>query len=117
MIRIDNRYGTIEVSQEYFRHLVGEAVSSCYGVVGMARKGVRTGLRAMLSRTSRVEDSVRVRNEGERLVVDIHIEVVFGMNISAIAKSIVNKVRYTVEEATGLTVKKVNVFVDGIQPE
>ena len=64
-----------------------------------------------------IEDGIRVRNEGDRLVVDIHIEVVFGMNISAIAKSIVNKVRYTVEEATGLTVKKVNVFVDGIQPE
>lgn len=116
MIRIDNRFGTIEISQEYFRHLVGEAVSSCYGVVGMVR-GPRKGLRAMFSRGPQVEDGVRVRNEGDRLVVDIHIEVVFGMNISAIAKSIVNKVRYTVEEATGLTVKKVNVFVDGIQPE
>ena len=116
MIRIDNRFGTIEISQEYFRHLVGEAVSSCYGVVGMS-KGARKGLRAMFSRGTQVEDSVRVRSEGNSLVVDIHIEVVFGMNISAIAKSIVNKVRYTIEEATGLTVKKVNVFVDGIQPE
>ena len=117
MIRIDNRYGTIEISQNYFRHIIGEAVSSCYGVVGMVRKGTRKGLRAMLSRKALIEDGVRVRNEGERLVVDIHIEVVFGMNIAAIAKSIVNKVRYTVEEATGLTVKKVNVFVDVIQPE
>lgn len=116
MIRIDNRFGTIEITQEYFRHLVGEAVSSCYGVVGMS-SGPRKGLRAVFSRGNQVGDSVRVRNEGDRLVVDIHIEVVFGMNISAIAKSIVNKVRYTIEEATGLTVKKVNVFVDGIQPE
>ena len=116
MIRIDNRFGTIEITQEYFRHLVGEAVSSCYGVVGMS-SGPRKGLRAVFSRGNQVQDSVRVRNEGDRLVVDIHIEVVFGMNISAIAKSIVNKVRYTIEEATGLTVKKVNVFVDGIQPE
>lgn len=117
MIRVDNRYGTIEISQDYFRHIIGEAVSSCYGVVGMVRKGTRKGLRAMISRQAMVEDGIRVRNEGERLVVDLHIEVVFGMNIAAIAKSIVNKVRYTVEEATGLTVKKVNVFVDGIQPE
>jgi len=29
----------------------------------------------------------------------------------------VNKIRYTVEEATGLSVKKVNVFVDGIKGE
>ena len=117
MIRIDNRYGTIEVSQEYFRHLVGEAVSSCYGVVGMVSKSPVKGLRAILGRSTPATDGVRVRSEGDRLVADIHIEVVFGMNISAIAKSIVNKVRYTIEEATGLTVKKVNVFVDGIQPE
>lgn len=117
MIRVENRYGTIEISQNYFRNLIGNAVSSCYGVVGMVRKGTRKGLRAMLSRKSLVEDGIRVRTEGDRLVVDVHIEVVFGMNIATIAKSIAHKVHYTVEEATGLTVKKVNVFVDGIQPE
>ena len=117
MIRIENRYGTIEVSQEYFRYLVGDAVSSCYGVAGMVRNGPRQGLRSILTRRTHVDDGVRVRSEGDQLVVDIHIQVVFGMNISAIAKSIVHKVRYTIEEATGLTVKKVNVFVDSIQPE
>ena len=39
----------------------------------------------------------------------------YGVNIAAIVDSIVNKVRYTVEQATGLAVKKVNVFVDGIK--
>ena len=106
MIRIDNRYGTIEISQEYFRYLIGNAVSSCYGVAGMVRSGTRQGLRSLFSRREYIDDGVRVRNEGDRLVVDIHIEVVHGMNIAAIAKSMVNKVRYTVEEATGLTVKR-----------
>ena len=58
-----------------------------------------------------------VRSDSDRLIVDLHISVIYGMNISAIAKSIVNKVRYTVEEATGLAVKKVNVFVDNMQAE
>ncbi|MBQ8683486.1 MAG: Asp23/Gls24 family envelope stress response protein [Clostridia bacterium] len=117
MIRFDNRYGTVEISQEYFRYLVGNAVSSCYGVAGMVRNGPRQGLRAVLSRRTFADDGVRVRGDGDRLIVDIHIEVIYGMNIAAIAKSIVNKVRYTVEEATGLSVKKVNVFVDGMKPE
>ncbi len=117
MIRIENRYGTIEVSQEYFSYLVGNAVSSCYGVAGMVRSGPKQGLRSMLSRRVYADDGVRVRGEGDRLVVDIHITVIYGMNIAEIAKSIVNKVRYSVEEATGLTVKKVNVFVDGMKPE
>ena len=117
MIRIENRYGTIEISQEYFRYLIGNAVSSCYGVAGMVRSGTRQGLRSLFTRREYIDDGIRVRNEGDRLVVDIHIEVIHGMNISAIAKSMVNKIRYTVEEATGLSVKKVNVFVDGIKGE
>lgn len=117
MICMENRYGTVEVSQEYFRFLIGNAVSSCYGVAGMVRSGPRQGLRSVLSRRTFADDGIHVRGDGDRLIVDIHIAVIYGMNISAIAKSIVNKVRYTVEEATGLSVKKVNVFVDGMKPE
>ncbi|WP_395588158.1 Asp23/Gls24 family envelope stress response protein [Pseudomonas syringae group genomosp. 7] len=45
----------------------------------------------------------------------MHIIVTYGLNISAIVKSIVNKVRYTVEEATGLEVRQLNVYVDGMK--
>jgi uncharacterized alkaline shock family protein YloU len=37
------------------------------------------------------------------------------MNINAIAKSIVHKVKYVVAETTGIEVKKVTVKVDGIK--
>ncbi len=117
MIRIENRYGTIEVSQEYFRYLVGNAVSACYGVTAMVKSGPRQGLRSVFFKRSFADDGIRVRSDGDRLIVDLHISVMYGMNISAIAKSIVNKVRYTVEEATGLAVKRVNVFVDSMQAE
>ncbi len=117
MICIENRFGTIEVSQEYFRYLVGNVVTSCYGVTGMVRSGPRQGLRSVLSRRAYADDGIHVRADGSKLIVDIHISVMYGMNIAAIAKSIVNKVRYAVEDATGLTVKKVNVFVDGMKPE
>ncbi|MEG1943488.1 MAG: Asp23/Gls24 family envelope stress response protein, partial [Angelakisella sp.] len=60
---------------------------------------------------------VRVRiNEG-KLIVDLHIAVTYGVNISAIVKSIVHKVRYTVEESTGLAVAKVNVYVDSMSAQ
>jgi uncharacterized alkaline shock family protein YloU len=44
----------------------------------------------------------------------LHISVSYGVNISAIVESIVNKVRYTVEEATDLKVSKVNVYIDAL---
>lgn len=58
-----------------------------------------------------------MRKDGEGLIVDLHIIVSYGVNISAICQSIVNKVRYTVEEATGLEVHAVNVYVDGMKNE
>ena len=36
MIRMENHLGTIEISESYFSSLVGNAASSCFGVVGMA---------------------------------------------------------------------------------
>ena len=117
MIRIENHLGTIEISQEYFAYLIGNAASSCYGVAGMVKSGTKQGIRSVFTKRSYADDEIRVRSEGDKLIVDLHISVIYGMNISAIAKSIVNKVRYTVEEATGLDVKKVNVFVDGMKSE
>ena len=117
MIRIDNHLGAIEISQEYFACLIGSAASSCYGVAGMVKSGTKQGLRSMFSRRAFADEGVHVRGENDKLVVDLHIAVMYGMNISAIAKSIVHKVRYVVEDATGLTVKKVNVFVDEMKGE
>ena len=117
MIRIENHLGTIEISQEYFAYLIGNAVSSCYGVAGMVKSGARQGIRSIFFNRTFADEGIRVRSENGRLVVDLHICVIYGMNIAEISKSIVNKVRYTVEEATGLSVKRVNVYIDGMKTE
>ncbi|MBR5976358.1 MAG: Asp23/Gls24 family envelope stress response protein, partial [Clostridia bacterium] len=61
-----------------------------------------------------LDKGVNVVMEDDGLVVELHIVVTYGVNISTIVDSIVNKVRYTVEDATGLSVKEVNVFVDSM---
>ena len=114
MIRLENHRGTIDMSQEYFASLVGNAVSSCFGVAGMRKANARQGLRSLISKQDYIDKGVRVRAEDKQLLIDLHITVMHGINISAITKSIVNKVRYTVEAATGITVKRVNVYVDGM---
>ena len=59
--------------------------------------------------------SIRTRNGS--LIIDLHIIVTYGINISAIVNSIMHKVSYTVEEVTGIPVEHVNVFVDGMKSE
>jgi len=44
----------------------------------------------------------------------LHITVAFGTNISVVTKSISDKVQFAVEEATGMEVSKVNVFIDNM---
>ena len=118
MIRMENHLGVIEISQSYFSKLIGNAVSSCFGVAGMANSNARQGIRSFFKKQqSFLDQGVKVHKDGEGLTVDLHIIVTYGLNISAIVKSIVNKVSYTVEDATGLEVHKVNVFVDAMKSE
>ncbi len=112
MIKIETHLGDIEIAHEFFANLVGYVASGCFGVSGMATSGAVDGLKQLVSAKKTLDKGVRVRAVDNKLVIDLHIIVSFGVNIPAIVKSIVNKVKYTVEDATGLEVSKVNVFVD-----
>ena len=117
MIRFENPNGYITVSENYFAKLIGSAASSCVGVVGMANRSAAQSIKGFITRNTPSDKGVSVKFEGGCLFVDLHIIVSYGLNISAISKSIINKVKYTVEESTGLKVKKVNIFVDAIAAE
>ena len=119
MIKIENHLGTIEISHDYFANLVGHAASECFGVAGME---IASPTQSFLSfflpgRETPQDKGVKVRSSAGSLTIDLHIAVTYGLNISAVVKSIVNKVRYVVEQSTGLSVAKVNVFVDAMKYE
>lgn len=116
MICFENPNGTIEVTHEYFSNLIGYAASSCYGVAGMAASSPAQGLYSIFGQ-NKLDRGVKVKPISGELAIDLHIVVTYGVNITAIVKSIIKKVRYTVEEATGLKVESVNVFVDGMKHE
>ncbi len=115
MVNYENALGKITISEEYFSELLGSVVPTCFGVVGMASNGAYQNIRQLFHKTKYYLDrGVNVRTEDDGLVVELHIVVTYGVNISAVTESIVNKVRYTIEDATGLTVKNVNVYVDSM---
>jgi uncharacterized alkaline shock family protein YloU len=113
VIRIDSQLGTIEISQAYFSQLIGNAVSSCFGVAETVSPTTNRLVQFFLEKYKLVPNhGVSVIKNGDAIDVDIHLSVAHGVNIVTIVDSIVNKIRYTVNEATGLKVKKVNVYVD-----
>jgi uncharacterized alkaline shock family protein YloU len=60
------------------------------------------------------EKGVRVIRDNDELCIELHIKVTYGVNIGAIVKSIIHKVKYAVEDATGLQVQRIAVSVDDI---
>lgn len=118
MVNIDNHLGKITVSREYLVSLIGHTVTNCFGVAGMNQTSP-LGAVAELAGLSTFRDSldrgVGLKYHDNKLIIDLHITVTMGINISAIVESITNKVRFAVEEATDIEVFKINIFVDGMK--
>ncbi len=118
MIKFENHMGNVEISETYFTSLIGNAASSCFGVAGMANSNKRQQLRSFFRKGQLFNDQgVAILKRDGGLFIELHIIVTYGLNITAICQSIVNKVKYTVEEATGLKVNDIKVFVDGMKAE
>lgn len=115
MVNYENPLGKIEISEEYFSQLLGNVVPTCFGVVGMSSNGAYQNIRSKFHKTKYYLDKgVNVVKDEDGLKIELHIIVTYGVNISTIVQSIVNKVRYTIENTTGLNVKAVNVYVDSM---
>lgn len=115
MIKIENHLGLIEISYDYLTALIGQTVTSCFGVAGMNSSGAKQNFLSILKRDNTIDKGVLIKLVKNKLLINLHITVTYGTNISAIVKSISNKVRYTVEEETGIQVLKVNVYIDGMK--
>ncbi len=113
MIGLETRYGEIRIENEFFAQFIGNALSSCYGVSGLVATN-RQKVKNLLARKTLPETGIIVSGSIDKIAVDLYITVMYGVNINAISRSIVHKVKYTVEEATGIQVDRVTVHVDGM---
>ena len=114
MVRKASEKGVINIDNDVFMNIVGEAASSCFGVKGMAGRSKDSGVWQLLRRESMAKGvDVRV-DENDSLIVDLHIMVDHGVNLSALSASIIAEVGYKVTSATGVPVGQVNVFIDSM---
>lgn len=113
---LNNDKGSIEMTNEVFTAVAGDAATNCFGVRGMADRSVKDGIVRLLKREN-MSKGVKVTFENEMVNIDVHIIVEHGVNITAICESIINEVRYNVERVTRVKVGSVNVKVDSIMAE
>ena len=114
MICHENSNGNVIISANVYTDIAGTAATKCFGVKGMAARSVKDGLYHLLRKES-AGKGVRVQfHEDESISIDLHIMVDAGVNLSAVASSIISEVRYVVTKHTGTQVRAVNVFIDAI---
>lgn len=115
MVKIVNNSGSINISNEVFTNIAGDAATKCFGVRGMVGKAKENGLYQLLRRESMSKGvSVRFNEEDQTTSIELHIAVNPGINIAALAQSIMGEVSYKVSQATGVAVREVDVYVDSM---
>jgi len=114
-IELKNEYGQIDISNDVVAQIAGGAAIECYGIVGMATKHqIRDGLTDIL-RKENFAKGVIVRQEAENLVIDMYVIISYGTKISEVAYQVQSKVKYTITQTLGMSVKAVNIFVQGVR--
>lgn len=83
-------------------------------MVGMASMSVRDGLVKLLKKDSMTR-GIQVLLNNNKLTINFHIIVSYGVSILAVADNLIDSVKYKVEEFAGIEVEKINIFVEGVR--
>ncbi len=106
--------GNIIIETDVIAKIAGYIATGCYGVVGMAYRS-KTDEFANLLKKSNLTKGIKVSVSDKKVILDIHIIVEYGTNITVVCNSIISNVKYQVNALTGLEVETVNVFVEGFR--
>ncbi len=111
---MNTHMGNIVVDNEVIAQYAGSVAVECFGIVGMAGVNVRDGLVRLLKMDS-LTRGINVSIVNNKLVLDFHVIVAYGVSIIAVADNLVSNVKYKVEEFTGIEIGKINIFVEGVR--
>ena len=86
--------GQIVIDTDVIATYAGSVAVECFGIIGMAAISMKDGLVKLLN---------------------FHVIVAYGVNISTIADNLVSNVKYKVEAFTGMEIEKINIMVEGVR--
>lgn len=112
--QMDTEMGKIIMDEDVLAKYAGSAAVECFGVVGMASVNMKDGIVKLLKRDN-LKHGVNVTVEDGKLLIELHIIVAYEVSILAVAKNLVDNVKYKVEEYTGLEVGKITVCVESVK--
>ena len=111
---MNTHLGNIYIDPEVIAQYAGSVAVECFGIVGMASVNVKDGLVKLLMKES-ITHGISVNIVNNKLILDFHVIVAYGVSIITVCDNLINNVKYKVEEFTGMEVDKINIYVEGVR--
>ncbi|HIS30566.1 MAG TPA: Asp23/Gls24 family envelope stress response protein [Candidatus Limivivens intestinipullorum] len=112
--RMNTELGSILIDTDVIATYAGSVAVECFGIVGMAAVNMKDGLVKLLKRES-LTQGISVSINDNKISLDFHVIVAYGVSISAVADNLISNVKYQVEEFTGMEIEKINIYVEGVR--
>lgn len=106
--------GQIVIDEEVIAKYAGINAVECFGIVGMASVNMKDGLVKLL-KGENLTKGVKVKVQDNKIYIDFHIIVVYGVSIATVTENLIQSVKYRVEKFTNMTVEKINIYVEGVR--
>ena len=113
--QFENEYGRVIIGSEVIATYTGSVAVECFGIVGMAAVNVKDGIVRLLKKDYLTHGINVVIEENNEITINFHVIISYGVSISTVTDNLISTVRYRVEEFTGMHIKKINIFVEGVR--
>lgn len=112
--RMNTGFGEIAINTDVIATYAGSVAVECFGIVGMAAVSMKDGLVKLLRKDS-LKHGINVTLNENKISLDFHVIVAYGVSIRAVADNLIDNVKYKLESFTGLEVEKINILVEGVR--
>ena len=109
---MNTHMGNITIDKEVIAQYAGTVATECFGIVGM---GITVKDVVKLLRKDNLSKGITVTINNNKLTLDFHVIVAYGVSILAVSDNLISNVKYKVEEFTGIEIEKINIFVEGVR--
>ena len=107
--------GIITIDPEVIAKYAGSVAVECFGIVGMAAVSMKDGLVKLLKKESLTKGIQVGISDENKITLNFHVVVAYGVSISAVTDNLISNVKYKVEEFTGMSVDKINIYTEGVR--
>ena len=112
--RMTTGLGEITINTDVIATYAGSVAVVCFGIVGMAAVNMKDGLVKLLRRDS-LSRGINVQVKDNKISLDFHVIVAYGVSIRAVADNLIDNVKYKVEAFTGIEIEQIIILVEGVR--